>query len=233
MSAEVRDTQAAQRDFLANVSHDLKTPLTSIQGLSDVLRKFPVSAEESKEMVETIHSEAVRLNEIINRFLDVKRLESGAQDLQISEVNIEKLIADCIAAAAPLAAEKNIEIQNRAKSSLPLLQADSQLLAQAVGNLLSNAVKYSPPESIVAVEAVKNDSELQIIVRDNGYGIPENAQARIFEKFYRLERDASSETVGTGLGLTFVKEVAEKHGGRVSVESRQNIGSAFVLHLPL
>jgi signal transduction histidine kinase/CHASE2 domain-containing sensor protein len=228
-----RELDRLKAETLQLVSHELRSPLTSIQGLSDVLRKFPVSKEESKEMLETIHSEAVRLNEIINRFLDVKRLESGAQDLQISSVDIEKLAADCIVAAKPLAAEKRIKIQNRIKNSLPVLKADAQLLAQAVGNLLSNAVKYSPPESLVEVEAVKNDSELQIIVRDNGYGIPEDAQAHIFEKFYRLERDASSETVGTGLGLAFVKEAAEKHGGYVTVESRKNVGSTFVLHLPL
>jgi signal transduction histidine kinase len=228
-----RELDRLKAETLQLVSHELRSPLTSIQGLSDVLRKFPVSEEESKEMLETIHSEAVRLNDIINRFLDVKRLESGAQELQITSVDVEKLITDCIAAAAPLATEKNIKIQNRTKNSLPILQADAQLLNQTVGNLISNGVKYSPPETVVTVETVKTGSELQIIVRDNGYGIPEKDQTRIFDKFYRLDRDASSAVVGTGLGLAFVKEVAERHNGRVSVESRENIGSTFVLHLPL
>ena len=227
-----RELDRFKAETLQFVSHELRSPLTSIQGLSDVLQKFPVSEEESKEMLETIHAEAVRLNEIITRFLDAKQLESGTQDLQISPIDVEKLVADCVSAAAPLAAEKKIKIQFNANQSLPVLQADEQFLAQVVGNLLSNAVKYSPPKTVVTIEAVKTKSELQIIVRDNGYGIPKNAQAHIFEKFYRLERDAASETVGTGLGLSFVKEAAEKHGGRVTVESEEGVGSTFILRLP-
>ncbi|HXG83401.1 MAG TPA: CHASE2 domain-containing protein [Pyrinomonadaceae bacterium] len=227
-----RELDRFKAETLQFVSHELRSPLTSIQGLSDVLQKFPVSEDESKEMLETIHSEAVRLNEIITRFLDAKQLESGTRDLQISTVDVENLIADCVSAAAPLAAEKRIEIQFDTNQSLPVLQADAPLLAQVVGNLLSNAVKYSPPETTVSVEVVKLDSELQIIVRDEGYGIPKNALEHIFDKFYRLERDAASETVGTGLGLSFVKEVAEKHGGRVTVKSEEGIGSTFILRLP-
>ncbi len=227
-----RELDRLKAETLQFVSHELRSPLTSIQGLSDVLRKFPVSMEESKEMLETIHSEAVRLNEIITRFLDAKQLESGAQNLQISTVDVKKIITGCVAAAAPLAAAKQIEIQFNANQSIPALQADAQLLGQALGNLLSNAVKYSPPETVVAIEVVETNSELQIVVRDEGYGIPQNAQAHIFEKFYRLERDAASDTVGTGLGLSFVKEVAEKHGGRVTVESEEGNGSTFILRLP-
>nr|MBA3600185.1 PAS domain-containing protein [Acidobacteriota bacterium] len=228
-----RELDRLKAETLQLVSHELRSPLTSIQGLSDVLRKFPVSKDESSEMLDTIHSEAVRLNEIINRFLDVKRLESGTRDLQISAVDVEKLVADCVSAAAPLTTAKRIKIQNGSKNSLPVLQADAPLLAQAVGNILSNAVKYSPPETVISIEAVKGESEIQIIVRDNGFGIPKGNLERIFEKFYRLERDAASETVGTGLGLSFVKEVAEKHDGRVTVESAENVGSTFVLHLPV
>lgn len=227
-----REIDRLKAETLQLVSHELRSPLTSIQGLSDVLRKFPVSADESSEMLDTIHSEAVRLNEIINRFLDVKRLESGMQNLQISTVEVKKLLADCVSAAAPLVAAKQIKFQFNANQFSSILQADAPLLAQAVGNLLSNAVKYSPPETIINIEIVETTSELQIIIRDKGYGIPENALNHIFDKFYRLERDAASKTVGTGLGLSFVKEVAEKHRGRVTVESEENIGSTFILHLP-
>ena len=227
-----RELDRFKAETLQFVTHELRSPLTSIQGLSDVLQKFPVSEDESKEMLETIHSEAVRLNEIITRFLDAKQLESGRQDLQISTVDVVKLIAECVSAAAPLAAEKQIKIRFDTHQSLPVLQADAPLIAQAVGNLLSNAVKYSAPETVVTVETLETNSELQIIVRDEGYGIPKNAQPHIFEKFYRLERDAASETVGTGLGLSFVKEVAEKHGGRVTVESAEGVGSIFIMHLP-
>ena len=229
---EQRELDRLKAETLQLVSHELRSPLTSIQGLSDVLRKFPVSADESQEMLDTIHSEAVRLNELINRFLDLKRLESGKQDLQISAVDVDRLLAQSVAAIKPLAAQKEIKLLHKTNVSLPILQADEQLLAQAVGNLLSNAVKYSPANSTVTIEAAKSGSELQIIVADNGFGIPKDALDRIFDKFYRLKRDMKSETVGTGLGLSFVKEVIEKHKGRVTVESREGVGSTFILHLP-
>lgn len=229
---EQRELDRLKAETVQFVSHELRSPLTSIQGLSDVLMKFPVSAEESKEMLATIHSEAVRLNEIINRFLDIKRLESGASDIQISPIEINRLVKDCVLSTHPAAAEKKIKIESVINRSLSPLEADSQLITQAVNNLLSNAVKYSPPASVVKIETAEVASEFQIIVSDQGYGIPENRLERIFDKFYRLERDAASGIVGTGLGLSFVKEVAEKHGGRVSVESRENGGSIFILHLP-
>ncbi len=230
---EQRELDRLKAETLQLVSHELRSPLTSIQGLSDVLRKFRVSPAESGEMLETIHSEAVRLNEIINRFLDTRRLESGIQTLQISPVHLEKLLSDSITAAMPLAAEKRIEVLNETFGPLPILMADATLLAQAIGNLLSNAIKYSPADSAVSVEGTDTGSELQISVKDNGYGIPHDALGHIFKKFYRLERDAVSKTVGTGLGLSFVKDVAEKHNGSVTVESRENAGSIFTLHLPL
>lgn len=229
---EQRELDRLKAETVQFVSHELRSPLTSIQGLSDVLMKFPVAPAESKEMLATIHSEAIRLNEIITRFLDLKRLESGVQEVQTAPVEINDLIETCVAAARPAAAEKRIVIEPAARRQLPPTLGDAPLLAQAIGNLLSNAVKYSPPNSRIVIEAARAASELQIIVSDQGFGIPENRLERIFDKFYRLERDAASNVVGTGLGLSFVKEVAEKHGGRVSCESRENGGSIFVLHLP-
>ena len=229
---EQRELDRLKAETVQFVSHELRSPLTSIQGLSDVLIKFPVSLDESKEMLATIHSEAVRLNEIINRFLDIKRLESGVQDMQIAPVEINELVKNCVLSANPSAAEKEIKIEPVVNRRLPFIQADAQLLAQAIGNLLNNAVKYSPPSTVVKIETARFASELQIIVSDHGYGIPANRLERIFDKFYRLERDTASEIVGSGLGLSFVKEVAEKHGGRVTVESREGDGSIFILHLP-
>ncbi|HEY0460990.1 MAG TPA: CHASE2 domain-containing protein [Pyrinomonadaceae bacterium] len=230
---EQRELDRLKAETVQLVSHELRAPLTSIQGLSDVLLKFPVDADESKEMLTTIHSEAIRLNEMINRFLDLKRLESGALDLQIAPVAINDLLKSCISAAGSTAAEKGIKIRTIGNRHLPVIQADGQLLSQAIGNLLTNAVKYSPPNAVVTVKTGIVASELLITVRDNGHGIPPHALEVIFDKFYRLERDANSEIVGTGLGLAFVKEVVEKHGGRVLVESEENIGSTFVLYLPL
>jgi signal transduction histidine kinase len=219
-------------ETLQLVSHELRTPLTSIQGLSDVLLKFPVPAEDSREMLSTIHAEAVRLGETINRYLDLTRLESGSQALHLSPVNCGKLIADCIRNLAVFAAERQIRLTAQIEPNLPALQADAQLLTQAVSNLLSNAIKYSPPETEVVITAARHQANLTISVRDQGFGIPEEAHERIFEKFFRLQRDTTSNIVGTGLGLPLVKEIVERHGGRITVESAPDTGSSFTIHLP-
>jgi signal transduction histidine kinase len=220
-------------ETLQLVSHELRTPLTSIQGLSDVLLKFPVAADEAREMLSTIHSEAVRLGETISRYLDLTRLESGAQRLNLAPVSCQQLIASCIRNLSLLAAERRIKLTSQVNLKLPVLQADGQLLTQAVSNLVHNAIKYSPPETEVIIAAEPNRAGITISVRDEGCGIPAEARERIFEKFYRLERDAASDVVGTGLGLPLVKEIIEQHGGRITVASAPASGSTFTIHLPL
>jgi signal transduction histidine kinase len=220
-------------ETLQLVSHELRTPLTSIQGLSDVLIKFPVAADESNEMLLTIRSEAVRLGEMINRYLDLTRLESGAQTLHLTPVSCQELIAGCIRRLSIFATERKIKLTSKVKPSVPILQADAQLLAQAVNNLLSNAIKYSPPETEIVVAAELNHSNVMIGVRDQGFGVPEEVRERIFEKFYRLERDTTSSVVGSGLGLPLVKEIVERHGGQVTVESDPATGSTFTIFVPL
>jgi len=224
-------------ETLQLVSHELRTPLTSIQGLSDVLLKFPVETIEAREMLTTIHAEALRLSETINRYLDIARLESGAQALRITTFDVAELIAGCVRLHVPVAAERGIKIIQELSPSIPPLKADAQLLAQAVNNLLSNAVKYSAADSEVSVDvSVQAESDglrVCIEVRDQGAGIPPEERERIFEKFYRLERDAASGVIGTGLGLPLVKEIVEKHGGRIWLESEPGEGSTFTIQLPV
>jgi len=219
-------------ETLQLVSHELRTPLTSIQGLSDVLLKFPVETTEAKDMLTTIHAEAVRLSETINRYLDIVRLEAGAQGLKKTSINLTELIDDCVNRHKPVADEHGVTIAQEVSPSLPMLSADAQLLTQAVNNLLTNAIKYSPAGSQVSVEAESDDKRVVIAVSDQGPGIPAEERERIFEKFYRLERDAASEVVGTGLGLSLVKEIAERHGGLVRVENSPTGGSKFTIELP-
>lgn len=220
-------------ETLQLVSHELRTPLTSIQGLSDVLLKFPVGADDTREMLSTIHAEAVRLGETINRYLDLTRLESGAQILHLSAVNCGQLVADCLRNLAVFAAERRIRLSSQIEPQLPELRADAQLLTQAVSNLLSNAIKYSPPDTEVVVTVHVTGRTLSLSVCDQGLGIPVEARERIFEKFYRLQRDSNSNIVGTGLGLPLVKEIVEQHGGRITLESLPGQGSTFTIHLPL
>src|SRR5262249_300363 len=218
-------------ETLQLVSHELRTPLTSIQGLSDVLLKFPVAADESREMLRTFHSDAIRIDEMITRYLDLTRLESGAQSLYLSPVPCQQLIACCVRNMTLPAAERRISLRSEVNPDAPVLSADQQLLTQAVNNLLSNAIKYSPPRTQVGGAAELNHKDVRISVGDQGFGVPEEARERIFEKFYRLERDADSGVVGAGLGLPLVKEIVERHGGRITFESDAS-GSIFTIHLP-
>ncbi len=219
-------------ETLQLVSHELRTPLTSIQGLSDVLIKFPVAVDQANEMLSMIHSEAARLSETINRYLDLTRLESGVRSLNLSPVSCPKLIAECTRNLSVMAAGRGIEINSQIDPTVSIIKADAQLLTQAVNNLLSNAIKYSPPGTEVIVGAERDQKSVRISVRDQGFGIPEESREKIFEKFYRLDRDSSSQVVGTGLGLPLVKEIVEQHGGRITLECIPSHGSTFTIHLP-
>jgi len=227
------ELEQTRMDTLQLVSHELRTPLTSIQGLSDVMLKFPVETVEAREMVSTIHAEAIRLSETINRYLDIARLEAGAQPLRIAPVRVEELLAECVRAHAPVALQKGIKIVPGPGRSVPPIAIDARLIEQAVNNLLSNAIKYGPRNSEVSLEVQSDGHNVLIRVRDEGAGIPIAERERVFEKFYRRECDVESGVVGTGLGLSLVKEIVEKHGGRVLVENAEDGGSAFTIQLPV
>jgi signal transduction histidine kinase len=229
-----RELERVQAETLQLVSHELRTPLTSIRALSDVLLKFPVPEDESRESLRTIYSEAVRMSDLINLYLDVTRVETGAQVLSRVAVSADELIDECVRAFGRTAAtEKGIRITTMLEEPSPILFVDRQLLTQALSNLLGNAVKYSPAGSEVEAGSACDGTHVRIYMRDRGHGIPPEFHARVFEKFFRLERDVKAGVVGTGLGLPLVKEIVERHGGRVTLESEPGAGSTFTIHLPL
>jgi len=220
-------------ETLQLVSHELRTPLHSIHALSDVLLRFPVPEGESREMLSTIHSEARRLGETIHQYLDLNRLESGARPLQLAPTDLRALIADCCRSLSPLASQKGIRLIEDLDPELTSQRVDANLLTHAITNLLSNAIKYSPTGTEVTIQASPESEGTTIRVRDQGYGIPEEARQRVFEKFYRLERDQSAETVGSGLGLALVKEIIERHSGTIEIVTPASGGTEFRLFLPL
>lgn len=228
-----RELERVRSETLQLVSHELRAPLTSLRGLSDLLLKYPVPEGESKEILGTIYSESVRMSELINRYLDLARIESGAQQLARRPFDANALVAECARSFSAQAAEKGIRVELSLAEPPPVLHGDEQLLAHAVGNLLSNAIKYSPADSTIRVACAGDGDGVSLRVSDEGDGIPPEARARVFEKFYRLERDANSAVVGTGLGLALVKEIVERHGGTVAVESAPGEGSAFTIRLPM
>jgi PAS domain S-box-containing protein len=228
-----RELQQMKNDVMALVSHELRTPLTAIQGMSEVLAQFEVDADRRREMHLAINDEAKRLARMIDDYLDITRLESGARPLRLTPVRVAPLIERALLMLDPIAAQREIRILRRFAPNLPALLADADLIAQAVTNLVANAIKYSPCKTEVFVEVRADFEALWVEVTDHGYGIPSDVTGRIFEKFYRVPRIEDADVPGTGLGLAFVREIAELHGGRITVESEPGVGSTFSLRLPL
>jgi signal transduction histidine kinase/CHASE2 domain-containing sensor protein len=231
-----RELQQMKNDVMALVTHELRTPLTAIQGMSEVLSQFELAAEQRREMHLAINDEAKRLARMIDEYLDITRLESGARPLRLAPVRVAALLDRALLMLEPIAAQREIRILRRFAPNLPAVLADADLLARAVSNLVTNAIKYSPAKTEVILEtrlSGERGDELKIEVADHGYGIPPGDLERIFEKFYRVPRVEDADVPGTGLGLAFVREVAELHGGRITVESELGVGSVFTLHLPI
>lgn len=220
-----------RRDFVANVSHELKTPIGAMGLLAETL-----TTEEDLEIARRlsirIQNEAFRLGRIIDDLLDLSRIES--EDRPTSElVDIEKMVAETVTRIGPSAEVRHVTIQESHAELPAYVRGDRRELMSAVYNLLDNAVKYSESGSMVSVEIVNGASTVDIRVIDQGIGIPSRDLERIFERFYRVDQARSRATGGTGLGLSIVRHVANNHNGNVFVESREGSGSVFTLRLPL
>jgi signal transduction histidine kinase/CHASE2 domain-containing sensor protein len=226
------ELQQTKNDVMALVSHEMRTPLTAIQGMSELLAQFELDPKRSREMSIAIHDEARRLTRMISQYLDITRLESGTTVLRRSAVRIEALVERTLLMLDPLAAERGIRLTRRLDSSVPPVLADADLLSRAISNLVSNAVKYSPQKTEVIISTRSVASGVAIEVADQGYGIPESSMNRIFEKFYRVPRVQDVDVPGTGLGLALVREIAELHSGSVAVRSSVGAGSVFTLWVP-
>ena|GEM_PF-601463 len=226
------ELQRAKNDVMALVSHELRTPLTAIQGISEVLTKYEVEPQRRYEMHLAINDESKRLARMIDEYLDLTRLETGARPLRPEPLRIVQLLERTLLLLEPVAAQREIRIARRFAPNLPALMADPDLIARAVTNLLANAIKFSAPQHDVIVEAAAENDFLRIEIKDQGCGIPPEAIPFIFEKFYRVPRLEDADTPGTGMGLAFVRDIAQLHGGRITVESEVGVGSVFTLRLP-
>ena len=227
------ELQEMKTDVMALVTHELLTPLTAIQGMSEVLAEFDVPEERQLEMHLAINDEAKRLSHMITEYMDITKLESGAHPLRPAPVRLMALIERVVLLLSPLAAQRDIRIVRRLAPDLPALLADADLIAQALTNLVANAIKYSPAKTQITVEARDAGGGLLIEVSDHGYGISPDALPHIFEKFYRVPSIEDTDVPGTGLGLALVREIVELHGGRVTVHSDLGVGSTFYVRLPL
>ena len=227
--------EAVRRDFVANVSHELKTPVTSIKGFAETLddgaSEDPAAAHR---FVRIIAGQADRLNSIIGDLLALSSLEQNQEGrgLSTEEADVSDVIAAAVEVCESKAQAKDIRVEVTTGDRV-LAPVNPPLLEQAVINLIDNAVKYSPGGSTVRVTLESDDDDLVIAVRDEGPGIPREHVVRLFERFYRVDKARSRDLGGTGLGLAIVKHIAQAHGGRVTVDSAVGAGSTFRIYLPL
>jgi len=226
-----RELQRTQRDVMALVTHELKTPLTAIQGMSELLSQFEMDAARRREMHLIINDEAKRLARMIDEYLDLTRLESGARQLRLAPLRIEQLMERTLLLLDPVAERAGVKLVRDLSPDLPPILGDADLIARAVTNLVDNAIKFSPVNSTVTVNARADGPAVLIEVIDQGCGVAPEFLPHIFEKFYRVPRAANADVPGAGLGLALVREVAELHNGTATVESQPGKGSIFALYL--
>ena len=222
----------AKNDMVSLVSHELRTPLTSIRGYGDMLARYGLVEEKGQDFLQSIQAESARLNDLIQSFLDVASIESGRRKLDVTEFEIEPLVNELLSSLEPVAQAKRIVLENAVPPDAGVMRADRVLLYQALANLVANAIKYSPEETAVRVELDNTDRRVCFRVVDRGHGIPPEDVRRIFEKFYRRSNEETRSETGFGLGLPFVRQVAEQHRGGVAVESEVGNGSVFSLWIP-
>jgi signal transduction histidine kinase len=229
---EVRRGEAVRRDFVANVGHELKTPVGALALLAEALEDAADDPETVRRFASRAGREAERLGRLVRELIDLSRLQGGEPLPELDPVEVDTIIAEAVDRTRTAANAKRIVIAAGGEHGLVVRGVEAQL-ATAVTNLLANAVAYSPEETKIAVAARARSGFAEIAVTDSGIGIPRADRSRIFERFYRVDQSRASRTGGTGLGLAIVKHVASNHGGSVTVWSEEGVGSTFTLRIPL
>ncbi|BDG59074.1 sensor histidine kinase [Caldinitratiruptor microaerophilus] len=229
---EARRVEAVRRDLIANVSHELKTPVTAIRGFAETLLQGALEEPgDARRFVQIIDAEARRLSDLVQELLDLARLESDPQAIRPVPTDLARLVREAAARLRPRAEEAGLELAVEAPATLPA-PADPRRIDQALTNLVENSVQHTPRGGRITIRAQAIPEGVHIAVIDTGTGIPPEALPRIFERFYRVERGRERTTGGTGLGLAIVKHIVEGHGGRVWAESRPGEGTAIHFVLP-
>jgi signal transduction histidine kinase len=232
--AQELDILRLKSDFVSSVSHEFKTPLTSMKALLERLEDDKVQdRDRMKQYFSLLSQSADRLIRLVKNLLDFSKIEEGRKEYNLAPTDISELVAQEVSDFKREELHTGIEIRSKIANDLPLLMADRESLAQAVHNLLDNAVKFSPERKGIEVSVRKEEGSIIIEVADQGIGIPQDEVERIFEKFYQGQNAVRQVAKGTGLGLTLVKHTVEAHGGKVLVRSRVGEGSTFSLVFPI
>ncbi|HEY2822144.1 MAG TPA: ATP-binding protein [Candidatus Acidoferrum sp.] len=231
---ELRKLERVRRDFVANVSHELKTPLTAIQGFSETLLAGAIDDPQNRErFLGIILEHSRRLARLTDDLLKLSSMDADRLELEIRRVSVNELIESCLETTQHRAAEKEVEVELAPSGDLPDIAGDRRRLAEILQNLLDNATQYTLPGGRITLSAETRDADVVFTVSDTGIGIPKSDQSRIFERFYRVDAARSREAGGTGLGLAIAKHLVEVHGGRIWVDSEIGQGSQFHFSVPI
>jgi two-component system, OmpR family, phosphate regulon sensor histidine kinase PhoR len=231
---ELRRLERVRQDFVANVSHEFRTPLTAIQGFAETLLSGALEDPANRRrFVEIIREHATRLARLTEDLLKLSRIEAGQLKLEFRPVSVAQLIESCVETAHFKAVPRQLAVSVHLPDELPAVRGDSNNLQEVLQNLLDNALQYTPAGGKIDVSASCSDGRVIVTVADTGIGIPQVEQERIFERFYRVDAARSREAGGTGLGLSIARHIMEAHGGRLWVESAVGEGSRFHFSIPV
>ena len=229
---ESKQLEDTRRDFVANVSHELKTPIGAIGLLAEAIQGATDDSEMVKKFAESMQKESQRLANLVQELIQLSKVQGARVGENSTEVDLAAVITDSVDRNLLVAEQRNIRVVSSAESGT-VVMGDYEMLVTAVRNLIENAIVYSNPASQVGIGLKVVDGVAEIAVTDSGLGISESDQKRIFERFYRVDPSRSRETGGTGLGLSIVKHVAANHGGEIRLFSQPGVGSTFTLRLPI
>ena len=230
MASEIQRSRGSEQAFLADISHELRTPLTSIQGFAQAIVEGEARGDAVSHVAEIIHREARRLVRMVEGLLQVARLESGAQSMARVDVAPARLLEGAVAALEVQAKDAGVTFDVAGAETLPPLRGDPDKLAQLFLNVLDNAVKHSPRGTSVHVRGSRDNGAIIVRIRDSGSGLPEGAQGRLFQRFYRGE---NAQRDGAGLGLAIAQAIAQAHGGSIRASNVEGGGAEFAVRLPV
>lgn len=229
---ELKKLETMRKDFVANVSHELKTPITSIRGFSETLLDEDLNDKETaRHFLGIINEESKRLQTLIQDLLTLSKLEKDESHILLSTIDLSDIINEVIPVLCQHAKQKDITLHIKSENNLKF-SADLARVKQVLINLLENAINYTPKGGEVTLLSEEQEDFIHIMVKDTGIGIPNDALSRVFERFYRVDKARSRNTGGTGLGLAIVKHIVELHRGKIEIESEVNVGSTFHIYFP-
>jgi two-component system phosphate regulon sensor histidine kinase PhoR len=235
--AELRRLQRIRAEFIDNLSHELRTPITTVGLLAETLARDAEAAGDGvparmRERIRKLEVETDTISQMITELLDLARIESGGRQLHLDDVDVGRVAVESVERLRPFAERQRIRLEVEVAPDLPLVRGEAARLGQVFANLIHNAVKFSPPESTVTVTAALSGDAVEAAVADRGVGIPAKDLPRIFERFYKADRSRTSGG-GTGLGLAIARHIVNGHGGSLTVESEEGAGARFTMTFPV